>query len=56
MCNYEKFCGITVIYMQIVCYDLNITFGLKNCESEGLKHLFGFGSDFVSSHSTVLLE
>ena len=50
MCNYEKFCRITVIYMQIVCYDLNITFGLKNCDSAGfrLKHFFGFGSDFVS--------
>ena len=40
--------------MQIVCYD--ITFGFKNWDSVGFwsKLFFGFGSDFVSSHSTVI--
>ena len=43
-------CRITVIYMQVVCYNLNITFGLKNWDSVGFwsKLFFGFGSDFVS--------
>ena len=43
-------CRITVIYMQVVCYNLNITFVLKNWDSVGFwsKLFFGFGSDVVS--------